>query len=250
MSLLLPGSHKGDVGVLFLLHPREIARQLTYLDFENLKKIKPRECVRQAWVGEHREEKAPNIVNMVNHFNKLSRWVSTAILREKLSDRVRLIVFFIRVMHECLSLNNFNACYAIFCGTYSTPIFRLKRTWATLKQKFVALFEGYRLLFSLDNNMKNIREELRRATPPCIPHLGVFLGDLTFVDSGNPSKVGGLINFVKFRRIVGIVEKLHSYQRTKYVICPCESLQAFFRDLNPMTENELYAKSKMVEPKL
>ena len=52
-------------------------------------------------------------------------------------------------------------------------------------------------MFSVDKNSRTFRTILSTALTPCIPHLGIFLQDLTFLEDGNPDQLNGMINFQK-----------------------------------------------------
>ena len=73
---------------------------------------------------------------------------------------------------------------------------------------------------------KSPRELLAKCTPPCVPFLGIFLSDLTFVEEGNPDEleVEGaptpLINFVKRRKVAEVIEKICDYQNVPYRFHP------------------------------
>ena len=43
---------------------------------------------------------------------------------------------------------------------------------------------------------------LYRCDPPCIPYLGIYLSDLTFIEEGTPNFTdNGLLNFAKMRMV-------------------------------------------------
>ena len=50
--------------------PIEIARQLILIEFKIFERIQPKECLNQAWNKENRENKAPNIHEMIVRTNK------------------------------------------------------------------------------------------------------------------------------------------------------------------------------------
>lgn len=51
-----------------------------------------------------------------------------------------------------------------------------------------------------------MREALHRCDPPCIPYLGMYLTDLSFIEEGIPNFTDdGLLNFSKMR----MVRKIH-----------------------------------------
>jgi hypothetical protein len=42
-----------------------------------------------------------------------------------------------------------------------------------------------------------------RCDPPCIPYLGIYLSDLTFIEEGTPNFTeNGLLNFAKMRMVI------------------------------------------------
>ena len=43
------------------------------------------------------------------------------------------------------------------------------------------------LLVSSDGRFRNLRDALHRTDPPCIPYLGMYLSDLTFIEEGTPN---------------------------------------------------------------
>lgn len=47
-----------------------------------------------------------------------------------------------------------------------------------------------------------MREALHRCDPPCIPYLGMYLTDLSFIEEGTPNFTDdGLLNFSKMRMV-------------------------------------------------
>lgn len=47
-----------------------------------------------------------------------------------------------------------------------------------------------------------MREALHRCDPPCIPYLGIYLTDLSFIEEGTPDFTSdGLLNFSKMRMV-------------------------------------------------
>ena len=57
---------------------------------------------------------------------------------------------------------------------------------------------------------------IANAKPPCIPFLGVYLTDLTFVEDGNPDKVQGLVNFRKRQLEYDVIIQVLKFQQVAY----------------------------------
>lgn len=69
-SILAPS---GDlVKPLLMLHPIEVARQLTLLEFDLYKSVKPSELVGNAWTKKDKEQRSPNLLKMIHNTNNVS----------------------------------------------------------------------------------------------------------------------------------------------------------------------------------
>lgn len=73
----------------------------------------------------------------------------------------------------------------IFVLTIAAAVQRLSQTWELLSEKYQAKWQ--KLNQHLKNNYKGLRERLVSMPPPCIPFLGTFLTDLTFIGTTNYS---------------------------------------------------------------
>lgn len=53
-----------------------------------------------------------------------------------------------------------------------------------------------------DGRFRAMREALHRCDPACIPYLGMYLTDLSFIEEGTPDFTpDGLLNFSKMRMV-------------------------------------------------
>merc|ERR1712079_989423 len=137
---------------------------------------------------------------MGKQFNKVCKWTISTILRAaSLKDRTKIIGRFIKICMELHKLRNFNSLSATYSAMNSTSIYRLKSAWAGVRPKYKKFFdETLKTLFSNHSNQKNLRNSIKNATTSSVPHMGIMLKDLVFIDDGNfDSKENGMVNFGK-----------------------------------------------------
>jgi len=116
----------------------------------------------------------------------------------------------------------------------------------------LAVFKKLEDLMSSLQNYKQYRETMNQSVPPCIPYLGIYLRDLTFIGDGNPNNFenqNGLINFDKRRMVAAVIYEKVEYSQAWYNLKEAPEVQNFIRKCQHMNENALYKHSLLVEPK-
>jgi len=117
---------------------KELARQLTLIEYKLFASIKPSECVSQHWMSKKKEELAPNILKMISRFNDVSNWVASEIVKcTDLEQRTKVLKMVIDIAEHCYELNNYNAVMEIISGLHSSSVYRLKASWGGLPKKKV-----------------------------------------------------------------------------------------------------------------
>ena len=99
------------------------------------------------------------------------------------------------------------------------------------------------LFFSSKNNYKIYRESLQTSDQPTIPHMAIFLQDLTFIEDGNPSMVKGLINFEQKRQLYRVIAQVQSMQEIPYQFFRVMPLYHLLRRLPSASDKQLYQMS-------
>jgi hypothetical protein len=114
------------------------------------------------------------------------------------------------------------------------------------------------------SNFTKFRNYLHKEiAPPCVPYLGVYLTDLTFIEDGrfmryfylinigNPDFIQEtLINFDKRRRIATVIKEIKQYQQTPYNFNVVPVIKGFLLAGGEyVDENECYKLSLLREPK-
>lgn len=136
-----------------------------------------------------------------------------------MAARVAAIEKWTAVADICRCLHNFNGVLQICAAFTSAPIYRLKKTWDKVP-KNVSSFKfpvskltqmhpqirstitKLQAVVCSDGRFRVMREALHRCDPPCIPYLGMYLTDLSFIEEGTPDFTpDGLLNFSKMRMV-------------------------------------------------
>ncbi|EFA85873.1 Ras guanine nucleotide exchange factor [Heterostelium album PN500] len=234
------------------LDTTEIARQLTLIESELYRKIESKECLGQSWNKQNKDELAPNIVAFIRRFNAVSNWVATEIVRtEKLKERVSVVKRFIIIAQKCRDIGNFNGCMEILSGLQNASVYRLSKTWEKIESKPLLknIYDELLVLMAQKNNFKDYRAALHSVHPPCIPYLGVYLTDLTFIEDGTKNTLNNcddIINFEKRRRISVVIREIKQYQQTPYHFRVEDATSRYVKNIPGLTEKALY-KYKILE---
>jgi hypothetical protein len=228
--------------------PFEIASQLTLIDVEYYRHIRWHELVQQKWSKRDKNTLAPGIVAFTQHFNTVARWVVLQVVQEHdVARRAAVIRRMIVIAMHMYRINNYNGVFEILAGLDNTAVARLRKTWNLVGFAMYQVKEQLRQL--LVDNYVLYRRDVRVANAPCVPYIGTFLKDLTFLEDGNPTHTAsGLVNFFKFRRIAEAIHSLLQFQQAEqYKLLPNETLAPALRNLSTIDDNDAYMRSQHLE---
>ncbi|KAK1585752.1 RasGEF domain-containing protein [Colletotrichum navitas] len=218
----------GSSPTILDFEPLEIARQLTIKQMNIFCSIMPEELLSSQWMKKGGVD-APNVKAMSALSTDLSNLVAETILHySEVKKRAAVIKQWIKIAHQCLELHNYDGLMAIICSLNSSTISRLRKTWEIVSVKRREMLRTLQAIVEPAQNNKVLRTRLHDHVPPCLPFLGMFLTDLTFVDIGNPATkqiptLGGdgseengggmtVVNFDKHTRTAKIIGELQRFQ--------------------------------------
>lgn len=230
---------------------RHIAEQLTLIEWEMMKNIKPIEFMDNAWEKENKKTKAPNIVSLAIRFNSVSAWVSTEILQAPtVNSCIKTIYKFITIMDHLYKMNNFNGVAEVFCGLNNISISRLKCIWSKVSQKYKKIYDSINELMLGGHNFKKYREIIRNNNinrTRTIPYIALFLRDLTFINDGNPNYTNRGINLEKVRLLGSTILNFRMFQDMEWGIERTELYDTLI-EIPFRNEHFLRRRSAEIEP--
>ncbi|KAJ5133977.1 hypothetical protein N7526_005342 [Penicillium atrosanguineum] len=263
-SHLLKQWKTGDAAITILdFDPLELARQLTIKESRIFCSILPEELLDTEWMRKS-GSLAVNVRAMSTLSTDLAHLVADSILYlEEPKKRAATIKHWVKIANKCLELNNYDSLMAIICSLNLSMISRLKRTWDIVSQKTKTSLEHLRTIVDVSRNYAELRKRLQNHVPPCLPFVGTYLTDLTFVDHGNqslrtlPTDEGemAVINFDKHMKTARIISELQRFQ-IPYRLTEVPELQTWMqnelvrvRSNGETTAQTFYRRSLVLEPR-
>lgn len=246
--------------------PLELARQFTIKESQIFCSILPEELLATEWMKKS-GSMAVNVRAMSRLSTDLTNLVADCILQlEDPKKRAIIIKQWVKIANKFLELANYDSLMAIICALDSSTILRLKRTWELVSSKTKATLEHLKSVVDVSRNYTVLRQRLQNHVPPCLPFVGTYLTDLTFVDVGNqttrqlPSEgveaSRSVINFDKHVKTAKIISELQRFQ-IPYRFTEIPELQTWMQDqlVRVRTSDEcnmttnLYRRSLLLEPR-
>lgn len=239
--------HGGSAVKLLDFDPLELARQITIKASRMFCCILPEELLATEWTKKS-SSMAVNVRAMATVSTDLTNLVTDCILQlEDATKRAKMIKQWIKIGARCLELNNYDSLMAIIASLNSRTVMRLQKTWDQVSAKTKATLRQQTAIFESERNYTVIRHRLQSHVPPCLPFVGIYLTDLTFVDHGNPAtrKLPGtttgtgtgtgadgevaVINFDKHVKTAKIISELQRFQ-IPYRLQEVPELQTWIQD--------------------
>ncbi|XP_078108357.1 ral guanine nucleotide dissociation stimulator-like 2 isoform X2 [Sander vitreus] len=254
-----------------------IAEQLTKIETELFVRLVPYHCLGSLWSQRDkkgREGVCWSVRATIRQFNKLANAVLASCLwptKLRSQQRARLLEKWISVAEECRGRKNFSSLYAIVSALQSNPIHRLRKTWHDTDREAVRRYEELSEIFSDKDNYSQSRELLkeegtskfanidnrlnnkhinRSNAQGTVPYLGIFLTDLTMLDTAVKDRLdNGYINFDKRRREFEVLAQIRLLQSSckNCVFTVDEAFIQWYQSVPTLTEEESYRLSNEIE---
>ncbi|KAH1176354.1 hypothetical protein KIL84_021088 [Mauremys mutica] len=189
-------------------------------------RVRPFHCLGCVWSQRDREGAAPSVRATVAQFNAVTSCVVASVLGDvqlRAPQRARLLEKWVAIAQHCCVLRNFSSLRAVISALQSSPVHRLKRTWAAVSRDTMGIFRKLSQIFSDDKNHLSCREILLQ---------------------------GGLINFEKRRKEAEILLRIQQLQAScrGYALRPNPPVLAAFQRHGRLAEEQSYRVSRLIEP--
>lgn len=243
--------------------PLELARQITIKESSIFCSILPEELLATEWM-KRSGSLAVNVRAMSTLSTDLANLVADSILQlEETKKRAVLIKQWVKIANKCVELKNYDSLMAIICSLNSSTISRLKKTWDMVSQKTKAILEELKKIVDVSRNYVVLRQRLQSHVPPCLPFVGIYLTDLTFIDHGNQTtrkltteeRSIGVINYDKHMKTAKIISELQRFQ-IPYRLTEVPELQTWMQDqlvrvrsAGDKSFQNYYRRSLILEPR-
>ncbi|CAF1324688.1 unnamed protein product [Rotaria sordida] len=229
----------------------DVAEQMTLIDHKLFCALGSEELLLQGWMKPGRDDLAPNVALVSRRFNEMCRLVITEILLiPTVNARVQCIEKWCTVADICRYLRNFNGVLQIMAAFVNSSVYRLKQTWDRISKQNKQVINKLQNLVHSDGKFKNLRDTLTKVDPPCVPYLGLYLSDLTFIEESSSDISENLINFSKMRMKTHIINEVHRFQSTPFKIKHNPRVCAYLLDRSRLlTEDQCYILSLKLEPR-
>ena len=241
----------------------EVARQFTIIESRIFCSIGPEELLALEW-QKKTDCRAVNVKAMSTLSTDLANLVADTILQyEEPKKRATMIKQWVKIAMKCMDLNNYDSLMAIICSLNSSMVTRLKRTWELVSQKTKTRLADLGSIVEVGKNYAVLRDRLKNLVAPCIPFVGLYLTDLTFVDAGNPmtrelpcvEPRRMVINFDRYVKIAKSITQLQRFQ-VPYRLAAVPELQEWIESqISRIRESEsanvqaYYRRSLQLEPR-
>ncbi len=195
---------------------------------------------------------APTIKAMTEFFNRVCKLLVTQILREKTYDPTAVsaaIAAVISLGHASKSINNWDAVMMCVAVLSTTAVTRLTDAWSLLSRDDQKRAEELSLVTR--KNFKVLRESMTNSSSPAIPHVALFVRDLTALDE-SPTYIvaNGHVNFFKIKTAGQIIWQVlrHRDVPLQTNLGPVKKLQSWILHSEVMSDQEAYERSKAYKP--
>lgn len=197
--------------------PVELARQLALAEHALLGAVTLGELD-----GAYKD--AQNVAALQEHTNRVSLWVSSAIVvTYALELRKKIVKYFVELADACRALRNYHGMYAVYVGLMHPAVRRLTQTFGELGHRTQHTFDALCVLCDESHNYAEYRRLLDSplGAPPCVPIAAPLLRavmtthDQAALADGVPARERLLVLARAYRALLTVKNSGYLFKRSR-----------------------------------
>ena len=250
---ILPKEIDFKIEPLLLWSPIEIARQLSLIEMDHLKKVGLGELLGRPWDKKGKESMIVNIQAVCDRFIQARRLYILAIVKqEDVNNRIKIIKTLLEVANECLvNIKNYESPIAIKLALKSDPMIVLESTTKEVKKSAHHRAIWDRLEELYDPQYDNYKSETEIITPT-LPCMIVIRRALSNIDIRLPDYLEtNLIHIYKHKKTAELINKIKMYKENSIIYHPIKILyQYLLAEGIVFNDEEVLKKATALEKKM
>jgi len=196
-----------------------IAQQLTALEYNLLRDIRPYDIINHRQWHESGKKHSREVQNYINHFRDTRQFFIAEIVREtSVRSCATLIKRAVAIAKHCFAYRNYNSLMEILSALCSPRIIfsETAKAWELVDAKVLKDFETLSEYISPEENFRNYRKLLESSPIPSVPYLGLHIGDIRFLDDFNRTTGVEGYNIRKLKQFNFEIQKLRGFFAGEY----------------------------------
>jgi len=228
----------------------EIAEYLTCISYQMMRNINQQELLNKNFTSKDKATKAPNVMKMIDRFNKLVLFIIEDIFSyDSKKLRCECIEKWVEVALKLKELHNYNDLVMINTCFVNLTLNKLKLTFKKLSNKYKNIIKEMNSFCSSKQCYINIRKLIFNSKGiPYIPYLGIILKEIISIEEMKYIINENNINFGKIVKLYNVINRFNKFKKSKFSFEKSKELDILVY-LNPKNEDELEAMVSQIEPK-
>ena len=228
----------------------EIAEYLTCISYQMMRNINQQELLNKNFTSKDKATKAPNVMKMIDRFNKLVLFIIEDIFSyDSKKLRCECIEKWVEVALKLKELHNYNDLVMINTCFVNLTLNKLKLTFKKLSNKYKNIIKEMNSFCSSKQCYINIRKLIFNSKGiPYIPYLGIILKEIISIEEMKYIINENNINFGKIVKLYNVINRFNEFKKSKFSFEKSKELDILVY-LNPKNEDELEAMVSQIEPK-
>ena len=236
---------------IFDFSNEEIAKNLTLISYKLLAKIDMNELWNCNFSKENKNIKAPNIMKIIDRFDKLVLFIIEDICSyNDPKIRANAITKLAEIADKCRELHNFNDLLIINNCLNHSCLKKLIKSWKKLPKKTLMLIDDLNKFCTNQQCYINIRKAIVNCKHLAyIPYLGILLEELVDIEKKYDYFLSGkYFNCIKLQKTYFAVTKFFEFKNYSFTFTQLNDLN-ILNNLNPKSEEEIEDLINQIEPK-